>query len=155
MAAGQGDEWGLTWLFRWGIYSSIPVWTHSQNSLAAAEALNLKISSHGRSLKWSFKDLSKDLSNDTLTFVAFEVLCLTVNVLFVHWLYSEDNVGNFDNGTPILATSVLGVQIKESQPTKNIKPDSNYIVLSLANVENIYRAMASGATLCSKIVFLD
>ena len=35
-----------------GIYTSIPTWTHSQNSLAA-EALNLKISSHWISLKWS------------------------------------------------------------------------------------------------------
>ena len=34
----HGDEWGLTWC--------LPAWTHSQNSLAA-EALSLKISSHG------------------------------------------------------------------------------------------------------------
>ena len=43
--------WGLTWYFLWGIYTSIPTWTHSQNSLAAAEALSLKISSYGTSLK--------------------------------------------------------------------------------------------------------
>ena len=35
------------------IYISIPTWTHSQNSQAAAEALSLKISSHWTSLKWS------------------------------------------------------------------------------------------------------
>ena len=52
-AENHGDEWGLTWYFLWGIYTSIPTWTHSQNSLAAAEALSLKISSHGRFLKWS------------------------------------------------------------------------------------------------------
>ena len=52
-AENHGDEWGLTWYLRWGIYTSIPTWTHSQNSLAAAEALSLKISSHGTSLKWS------------------------------------------------------------------------------------------------------
>ena len=52
-AENHGDEWGLTWYFLWGIYTSIPTWTHSQNSLAAAEALSLKISSHGTSLKWS------------------------------------------------------------------------------------------------------
>ena len=46
-AENHGDEWGLTWYLRWGIYTSIPTWTHSQNSLAAAEALSLKISSHG------------------------------------------------------------------------------------------------------------
>ena len=34
---------------------SIPTRTHLQNSLAAAEALTLKISSHGTSLKWSRK----------------------------------------------------------------------------------------------------
>ena len=35
----HGDEWGLTWCLQWGIYSSIQTWTHSQNSLAAAQAL--------------------------------------------------------------------------------------------------------------------
>ena len=34
-------------------YISIPTWTHSQNLLTAAEALSLKISSPGLSLKWS------------------------------------------------------------------------------------------------------
>ena len=52
-AENYGNEWGLTWYFLWGIYTSIPTWTHSQNSLAAAEAPSLKISSHGTSLKWS------------------------------------------------------------------------------------------------------
>ena len=37
-AENHGDEWGLTWYFLWGIYTSIPTWTHSQNSLTAAEA---------------------------------------------------------------------------------------------------------------------
>ena len=40
-------------ILQWGIYTSIPTWTHSQNSLAAAEELSLKISSHGTSPKWS------------------------------------------------------------------------------------------------------
>ena len=35
------------------IYISILAWTHSQNSLAAAKAPSLKVSSHGASLKWS------------------------------------------------------------------------------------------------------
>ena len=53
-AAGKhGDEWGLIWYFLWGIYTSIPTWTHSQNSLVAAEAPSLMISSDGTSLKWS------------------------------------------------------------------------------------------------------
>ena len=46
-------EWGLTWYLQWGIYTSIRTWTQLQNPLAAAEALSLKISSHGASLKWS------------------------------------------------------------------------------------------------------
>ena len=54
-AENHGDEWGLTWYFLWGIYTSIPTWTHSKNSLAAAEALSLKISSRGTSLKWSHR----------------------------------------------------------------------------------------------------
>ena len=33
-------------------HASIPNWTHSQNSLAAAEAPSLKIFSHGTSPKW-------------------------------------------------------------------------------------------------------
>ena len=49
-AENHGDEWCLTWYFRWGICTSFPTCTHSQNSLAAAEALSLKISSHWRSL---------------------------------------------------------------------------------------------------------
>ena len=38
-AENQGDEWGLTWYFLQGIYTSILTWTHSQNSLAAAETV--------------------------------------------------------------------------------------------------------------------
>ena len=48
-AENHGDEWGLTWYLRWGIYTSIPTWIHSQNSLAAAEAVSLKISFYGTS----------------------------------------------------------------------------------------------------------
>ena len=42
-AENHGGEWGLVWYFLWGIYTSSPSWTHSQNSLAAAKALILKI----------------------------------------------------------------------------------------------------------------
>ena len=52
-AENHGDEWGLTWYILWGIYTSILTWTHSQDSLAVAEAPSLKVSSHGTSLKWS------------------------------------------------------------------------------------------------------
>ena len=57
MAAAQAaencsHEWGLTWFFWWGIYTSFPSWTHLQN-WPATEALSLKISSHGTSLIWT------------------------------------------------------------------------------------------------------
>ena len=54
-AENHGDEWGLIWYFLWGIYTSVPTWTHLQNSLAAAEGLRLKISFYGTSLKWSWR----------------------------------------------------------------------------------------------------
>ena len=41
-AENHGDEWGLTWYLQWGIYTSIPTWTHSQSSLAAVQALSFK-----------------------------------------------------------------------------------------------------------------
>ena len=51
-AENHGDEWDVTLYLWWGIYSSIPTWTHSQNSLAIAEAPSLKISFHRTSLRW-------------------------------------------------------------------------------------------------------
>ena len=48
-AENQEHEWGLTWYFLWVIYTLIPTWTHSHNSLAAAEASSLKIPTHGTS----------------------------------------------------------------------------------------------------------
>ena len=41
----HGDKWGLTWYLQWA------QWTNLQNSLAATEALSIKISSCGTSLK--------------------------------------------------------------------------------------------------------
>ena len=52
-AENHGDEWGLTWYFRSGIYTSILTSNHSQDSLAAAEAPSLKIFSQETSHKWS------------------------------------------------------------------------------------------------------
>ena len=52
-AENHGDKWGLTWYLGWRIYTSIPTWTHSQNLLAATEAMSLKIFSYGTALKWS------------------------------------------------------------------------------------------------------
>ena len=44
-AENYGDEWGLIWYLRWGIYTSISTYTHSQNLVPAAEVPSLKISS--------------------------------------------------------------------------------------------------------------
>ena len=52
VAENHGDWWGLTLYLKWSICTSIPTWTHWQDSLAA-EALNLKISSLETSLKLS------------------------------------------------------------------------------------------------------
>ena len=62
MAAAQatknhGDEWCLSWYLRWGIHTSIPTWTHSQNSLAAAEAEFKDI------LPWNISQMIKDYPN--------------------------------------------------------------------------------------------
>ena len=46
-AKNHENEWDLTWYLWWGIYTSIPIWTHSQNSVAAVEAACLKINSQG------------------------------------------------------------------------------------------------------------
>ena len=53
-AESHEDEWGLTWYLQLGIYTSILTWTHSQHSLAAAEALGLKIPSDGSFLYTRF-----------------------------------------------------------------------------------------------------
>ena len=50
-AENYGDELGLTWYCRLGIYK--PTWTQSKNSRAVAETLSLKVSSNGTSVKWS------------------------------------------------------------------------------------------------------
>ena len=64
IAENHGDA--LIWYFWQGLYTSIPTQTYSENSLAAAEALSLKISSHGRVqlnfLKHCIKSFVNDLS---------------------------------------------------------------------------------------------
>ena len=54
-------QWGsLTWYLRWGICTSLPTWTHSQNSVVAVEMPSLKTSSHGTS---HISDDQKDRPN--------------------------------------------------------------------------------------------
>ena len=54
------NEWGLTWYLRWGMYTWILTWINSQNSLATAEALSLKISSYRTSLKLWWRQLPSE-----------------------------------------------------------------------------------------------
>ena len=85
-AENHGGEWGLTWYFRWGIYASIPTWTHSQNSQAAAEAPSLKISFHRTSLKLkSCQVIASDKSNllwrvDFLLKSGFQVIAVFLHL---------------------------------------------------------------------------
>ena len=85
-AENHGDEWGLTWHFRWAIYPSIPTWTHSQDSQAAAEALSLKISSHGASLKWTQRPWQS----------AQEVISYEIKRGIPLWIWWKVN-GNWEN----------------------------------------------------------
>ena len=55
LAENHGDELGLGWYLQWKIYTSISTWAHSQYSLAAAEVVSLKISSHGTFIKWKWR----------------------------------------------------------------------------------------------------
>ena len=64
MGENHRAEWGLRWYLQWGIYTSIPTWNHSHNSLVAAEAPSLKIPFYGISIKWSWK-LNHNLGNET------------------------------------------------------------------------------------------
>ena len=41
-AENHGDVWGLAWYLRWGIYTSISIWTHLQNSLATGRSTEFK-----------------------------------------------------------------------------------------------------------------
>ena len=85
-AENHGDEVGLTWYFLCGIYTSIPTWTHSQNSLAAAVAPSLKISSHlsndledhpnqHKNMRWNgtscYELVQKSIETETATWSEF------------------------------------------------------------------------------------
>ena len=67
-AENHGVEWDLTWYLQWGIFTPIPTWTHSQNLLAAAEALCLKMSYHGTSRKWLQRPFQSAQNNHKLCY---------------------------------------------------------------------------------------
>ena len=78
-AENHGDEWGLTWYFLWGIYTSIPTWT--QNSLKTAEAPSLNISSHG--------NLSNDHKERPSQHKNSQKLCNKMGYPFVNLMESQ------------------------------------------------------------------
>ena len=41
-AENHGDEWVLTWYFLWGIYTSTPIWTHSQKLNSSSRSSRFK-----------------------------------------------------------------------------------------------------------------
>ena len=55
IAENHGGVWGLTWYLPWELFISIASWAHSQKSLTTVKEPSLRISSHGRSLKWSLR----------------------------------------------------------------------------------------------------
>ena len=105
MAAAQAaenhkNEWGLTWCLQWGIYTSISTWMHSQNSLAAAEALSLMISSHGTFLKWSWRlsQSAQEYSHNLCNKTGHPV----VNLMESHWKLRQKHDQNFPmEGKPL------------------------------------------------------
>ena len=85
-AENHGDEWGLTWYLRCGIYTSIPTWTHSLNLLAAAETLKLKI------LPWNISQMiMKTIPISTRVVISYS---MKWDILF--WVSWKVNA-NWDN----------------------------------------------------------
>ena len=91
-AKNYRDEWDLTWYLWWVIYTSIPTWTHSQNSLVAAETLSLKLSSHGTSPKWS-RDHPNQLKNSHK--LCNEMGHLVLSLAESQWKLRQEHNQNF------------------------------------------------------------
>ena len=105
-AENHGHEWGMSWYSRWGIYTSVPTWTHSQNSLAAAEVWNLKISSHWTCLKWS-----KRLPHSQNSLVAAEIQFKDISP----WNISQIITKTVPISTRIVISYTVKVSLMESQ----------------------------------------
>ena len=76
------DDWSLTWYLRWGIYTSVPTWTHSQNSLVGAFVFNISqmirktiptsriiVTSHAMKrdiLFWVYQKVNENWDNNTI-----------------------------------------------------------------------------------------
>ena len=85
------DAWPGTY-GGWGIHISVPTWNHSQISLAATEALSLKVSCHGTSLKW-YKDAPSQHKNSYK--LCNEMGHPIVNLIFSQWNPRQQHDQNF------------------------------------------------------------
>ena len=105
-AENYGDEWDVTLYLWWGIYTSVPTWTHSQNSLAAAEAWSLKISCHWTCLKWSER-----LPHSQNSLVAAEIQFKDISP----WKISQIITKTVPISTRIVINYTVKVSLMESQ----------------------------------------
>ena len=85
-AESRGDEWGLAWYLQWRTYTSIPTWTHSQNSPAAAEALSVK--------KFPMEHLSNDHKDGPNQHKNSHELCRERSSPFWVWQKLKENWDN-------------------------------------------------------------
>ena len=103
-AENHGDEWGLTWYL-----TSIPTWTHSQNSLATVEALSLKISFHGTSLKSSGRPSQSAQESHKL---CDETWHLVLSSLENQWKLRKQHDQNFPMEEKLLQSKYLHQKIE-------------------------------------------
>ena len=58
-AENNREECDLTWYLQLELYTSIPTWTHSQNWLAAVEALLKSYDFAVNYINWEYKNIFK------------------------------------------------------------------------------------------------
>ena len=74
-AENHGNQRGLTWYFWWGIYTSIPVYNHSQNAAVVQKAQRHHPMKH---LLDNHENLSNEHENDQSLCNEKEKLLLTL-----------------------------------------------------------------------------
>ena len=108
-AENHRDKWGVIWYLQWDIYTSIPTWTHSQNSLATVEALSLKISFHGTSLKSSGRPSQSAQESHKL---CDETRHLVLSSLENQWKLRKQHDQNFPMEEKLLQSKYLHQKIE-------------------------------------------
>ena len=87
-AENHGDEWGLSGYLRWGIYTSIPTWSHSQNSRGATSTEFKDI------LPWNISQMMRK------TVLIRIVISYAMKRGIPLWIWSKVN-GNWDSNIRI------------------------------------------------------